>query len=186
MNNLNSSSIRLIVGLGNPGLKYNKTRHNFGFLFLDFLQKNRKFLPFKEQKKYFAEVSTGEIKDKKVTLLKPLTFMNQSGKSVLAWTNFFKIAPEEILIINDDLDLDFGNFKFRARGGSGGHNGLKDISRLLNTENFPRLKIGINDSSARRYVETSDFVLSRFSPEQLNKIPSIFSGVLEKLENDLF
>lgn len=176
--------MKLIVGLGNYGLKYEKTRHNFGFMVVENLAKNSKW---KYEKKFFGQISTGEISGEKVVFLKPETYMNLSGKSVLAVAQFYKIPVKKIIVFSDDLDLPFGKFRWREKGGAGGHNGLKDIISVLGTSEFPRLKFGISNEFPER-MPTENFVLTKFSIEEQKEIPRIIEqGIKEflmKVEND--
>lgn len=133
--------IKLFVGLGNPGEQYVDTRHNVGFWWIDFIGQNHK-LSLKNSKKYFGEFSKHN-EDGEVFFLKPSTFMNDSGKSVQALAKFYKIEPEEILVIHDELDIQPGKAKLKLGGGHGGHNGLKSIQTSLGSNNFWRLRIGI-------------------------------------------
>jgi PTH1 family peptidyl-tRNA hydrolase len=133
--------IRLIVGLGNPGREYAETRHNAGFWLLDALA-NKFSAKFSMESKYFGEVAKLRHADQDIFLLKPQTFMNLSGKSVAALANFYKIKPEEILVVHDELDFKPGVSKLKQGGGNGGHNGLKDIDRVCG-KNYWRLRIGI-------------------------------------------
>ncbi len=133
--------IKLFVGLGNPGGQYVETRHNVGFWWIDFIGQNHK-LSLKNSKKYFGEFSKHN-EDGEVFFLKPSTFMNDSGKSVQALAKFYKIEPEEILVIHDELDIQPGTAKLKLGGGHGGHNGLKSIQTSLGSNNFWRLRIGV-------------------------------------------
>lgn len=133
--------IKLFVGLGNPGEQYFETRHNVGFWWIDFIGQNHK-LSLKNSKKYFGEFSKHN-EDGEVFFLKPSTFMNDSGKSVQALAKFYKIEPEEILVIHDELDIQPGTAKLKLGGGHGGHNGLKSIQTSLGSNNFWRLRIGV-------------------------------------------
>jgi len=133
--------IKLFVGLGNPGEQYVETRHNVGFWWIDFIGQNHK-LSLKNSKKYFGEFSKHN-EDGEVFFLKPSTFMNDSGKSVQALAKFYKIEPEEILVIHDELDIQPGTAKLKLGGGHGGHNGLKSIQTCLGSNNFWRLRIGV-------------------------------------------
>lgn len=133
--------IKLFVGLGNPGEQYLETRHNVGFWWIDFIGQNHK-LSLKNSKKYFGEFSKHN-EDGEVFFLKPSTFMNDSGKSVQALAKFYKIEPEEILVIHDELDIQPGTAKLKLGGGHGGHNGLKSIQASLGSNNFWRLRIGV-------------------------------------------
>lgn len=133
--------IKLFVGLGNPGGQYLETRHNVGFWWIDFIGQNHK-LSLKNSKKYFGEFSKHN-EDGEVFFLKPSTFMNDSGRSVQALAKFYKIEPEEILVIHDELDIQPGTAKLKLGGGHGGHNGLKSIQTCLGSNNFWRLRIGV-------------------------------------------
>ena len=133
--------IKLFVGLGNPGEQYVETRHNVGFWWIDFIGQNHK-LTLKNSKKYFGEFSKHND-DGEVFFLKPSTFMNESGKSVQALAKFYKIEPEEILVIHDELDIQPGTAKLKLGGGHGGHNGLKSIQTSIGSNNFWRLRIGV-------------------------------------------
>ena len=174
--------MRLFVFLGNPGKKYEKTRHNAGFLAADFLRQKFDFPEFQNEKKFFGEIS----KSGKNLFLKPKTFMNLSGKSARAVADFFKISPENIFLIFDDKDLKFGEIRFREKGSSGGHNGLKNIFEVFGTPNFPRIKIGISNEKRPFFADTADFVLSRFSAAELSDLEKkIFPKVAEKISNFL-
>ena len=155
--------MKLIVGLGNPGNEYENTRHNMGFILLDFFAEKHNIKINKE--KFNGLYAQTTINGEKVILLKPLSFMNLSGEVVEKYVNFYKINIDDILIINDDLDLDFGRIKLKMSGSSGGHNGLKNIILHLNTENFKRLKIGI---SKNKLIDTKDYVLGKFKKEELD------------------
>ncbi len=133
--------IKLFVGLGNPGEQYVDTRHNVGFWWIDFIGQNHK-LSLKNSKKYFGEFSKHN-EDGEVFFLKTSTFMNDSGRSVQALAKFYKIEPEEILVIHDELDIQPGTAKLKLGGGHGGHNGLKSIQASLGSNNFWRLRIGV-------------------------------------------
>lgn len=142
--------IKLFVGLGNPGEQYVDTRHNVGFWWIDFIGQNHK-LSLKNSKKYFGEFSKHN-EDGEVFFLKPSTFMNDSGKSVQALAKFYKIEPEEILVIHDELDIQPGTAKLKLGGGHGGHNGLKSIQTFLGSNNFWRLRIGVGHPGDKNKV----------------------------------
>lgn len=163
--------MKLIVGLGNPGSKYDNTRHNVGFMFLDYLASayNVKFNT--KQNYQLAEVM---ISGEKVLLLKPLTFMNLSGVAVNTVAKFYKIPTEDIIVIYDDLDMDFGKLRVKDNSSSGGHNGIKDIINHLHTQQFMRIKVGINNEYKR---DVKSFVLSKFSKNELSTLDSIFTKV---------
>ncbi len=150
---------RLIVGLGNPGKKYAKSKHNIGFMCLDAYAKANK-LKFSKETKFVGEISI----QGQTIFLKAKTFMNLSGNSVKAVQGFYQIDTENILVISDDIDLPFSKIRLRERGGSGGHNGLKSIIGQLGSENFKRLRIGIDRNEA---VDAKDHVLSDFSKAEL-------------------
>ena len=145
------SIIKLIVGLGNPGIEYQHTRHNMGFDFIDKLAENWK-TSLKSEKKFFSEIGRANLATGDVWLLKPETYMNKSGIAVKALADFYKIQPQEILIVHDELDLGCGQIKFKQGGGNGGHNGLKDIQAKLGTPDFYRLRIGIAHPGDRNLV----------------------------------
>ncbi|PIT16909.1 aminoacyl-tRNA hydrolase [Snodgrassella alvi] len=145
------SHIRLIVGLGNPGKEYEHTRHNIGFDFVDELASLWK-IGLKEEKKFFGQVARVNLNEGEIWLLKPSTYMNKSGTAVQALTKFYKISPEEILIIHDELDIPCGQIRFKKGGSNGGHNGLKDIQAWLGTPDFYRLRLGIGHPGDRNLV----------------------------------
>lgn len=160
-------AMKLVIFLGNPGKKYKNTRHNAGFLFADFFQKKHGFLPFSPEKKFFGSIATGNISGKKILLLKPETFMNLSGKSLLVAAQFHKIPTKNILLIFDDKDQKLGSVRFREKGSAGGHNGIKDCIRVLGTDEIARVKIGIDLEEREKYnIPTSDFVLANFTVDQ--------------------
>ena len=163
-----SEEIRLIVGLGNPGSEYDQTRHNAGFLFLDEIarQYNGNFRP---EKKYAGEYCKVRINGEEVHLLKPMTYMNRSGQAVGPLANFYKISPEQILVVHDELDIPPGTAKLKKGGGHGGHNGLKDIIRCLaNSKEFHRLRIGIGHPGDSKLV--ANFVLKKAPLAEMQSI----------------
>ncbi|HZW24790.1 MAG TPA: aminoacyl-tRNA hydrolase [Gallionella sp.] len=151
------SSIRLIVGLGNPGREYESTRHNAGFWWLDEFARLHN-LSFRSEAKFHGLAARGQLHGQEVFLLKPQTFMNVSGRAVGALAQFYKIAPAEILVVHDELDLPPGSAKLKLGGGHGGHNGLKDIIAHLGTKDFWRLRLGIGHPGERS--EVANFVLN--------------------------
>lgn len=159
--------ISLIVGLGNPGDQYLKTRHNAGFWLLDLLAKNYQGI-WKTEKKFFAETAQISINHLPIRLLKPQTFMNASGRSVASIAHFYNIDPESILVVHDELDLPEGDIKLKKGGGHGGHNGLRDIISALGTREFYRLRIGIDRPQDRKLV--IDYVLKSPSKSGMIKI----------------
>lgn len=151
--------MKLIVGLGNPGREYDNTRHNSGFMTIDALAKELN-VTFKFDKKFNGEIAEYGLGDNKVVLLKPFTYMNASGQSVAKVMKFYKINSEDIIVINDDLDMAVGKIRFRAKGSSGGHNGLKSIVACIGTQEFKRLKVGIGRD---KFIPVVDYVLGKFS-----------------------
>ncbi len=150
------SAIRLIVGLGNPGREYETTRHNAGFWWVDEFARSQN-LSFRSEAKFHGLAARGQLHGSEVFLLKPQTFMNVSGRAVGALAQFYKIAPAEILVVHDELDLPPGSARLKLGGGHGGHNGLKDIIAQLGTKDFWRLRLGIGHPGDRS--EVSNFVL---------------------------
>ena len=138
-----NTTIKLIVGLGNPGNQYEQTRHNAGFWFVDELAKSYNG-QFKAEKKYFGDTCSIHINGHDVKLIKPMTFMNLSGQGVAAYANFFKLPAESILVAHDELDFPAGKTRLKSGGGHGGHNGLRDIIARLGNKQFMRLRIGID------------------------------------------
>lgn len=165
--------MKLIVGLGNPGKDYNNTRHNIGFEFLDNYIKYLNISDNWSNKFNGLYISTN-INGEKVIFLKPQSYMNLSGIVVRKFVDYFNIDIENILVISDDLDLLIGNFKLRPNGSSGGHNGLKDIEKCLNTNQYKRLKIGI---SKDKNVECKDYVLGKFDAETLKVYKNLFNDI---------
>lgn len=152
----------LIVGLGNPGKKYKKTRHNLGFRTIDFFGRNfDQFSDFKLKKKFLAQISQGKINSWKIILAKPQTFMNNSGKSVRAIIENYKINIENLMVVHDDLDLPLGKIRISKARGSGGHLGVQSIIDQLNSKNFIRFRIGI--CPGFKPVDSKKFVLEKFS-----------------------
>lgn len=153
--------MKLIVGLGNPGIEYHNTRHNIGYMVIDSYAKKHNISI--EKKKFNSLYQKTKINDVDVLLVKPETFMNLSGEAVKDFVNYFKIDIEDILIIYDDLDLEVGKIRLRDKGSSGGHNGIKNIISLLGTEQFKRLKIGISNN---KLIDTKDYVLGKFNNDE--------------------
>ncbi len=153
--------MKLIVGLGNPGKEYENTRHNIGFMAIDNYVKLHNLGDFKE--KFNGLFLKYQLGDEQVILVKPLSFMNLSGDVVRKYVDYFKIDISDILIIHDDLDMPVGKIKLKLGGSSGGHNGIKDISLKLGTEEYKKLKVGISNN---KNIDTKDYVLGRFSKEE--------------------
>ena len=154
--------MKLIVGLGNIGNEYDKTRHNVGFMIVDHYLKNAKFSE-KDNALYYKTT----IGNEQVLFIKPTTYMNNSGIAVRKFVDYYNIDISDVLVIQDDLDIEFGHHKLKMNSSSGGHNGIKSIISHLNTDGFLRLKIGIKNDNISN---TIDFVLSRFNANELKKI----------------
>ncbi len=152
----------IVAGLGNPGAKYEMTRHNAGFLAIDMLaMKQNKEI---KRLKFHALTCDAEIEGKKCLLMKPQTFMNNSGEAIGEVARFYKIPPQNVIVLSDDISLDVGKIRIRRKGSAGGHNGLKSIIAHLGSEDFPRVKIGVG-KKPNAYVDLADWVLGRFPKE---------------------
>lgn len=158
--------MRLIVGLGNPGKNYEMTRHNVGFMTIDEVAKHYG-VEFRLESKLKGMLACVNIKGEKTFLLKPITYMNLSGDSIRAVINFYKIEKDDVLIICDDLDSKTGRVRLRANGSSGGHNGLKSVESQLGTQEYKRIKIGIDRSNV---IPVIDWVLQKFTQDELAQI----------------
>jgi PTH1 family peptidyl-tRNA hydrolase len=167
----------LIVGLGNPGRKYARHRHNVGFMTVSRLAK-RHGLAFKRQKGK-AKVAEGTVAGQRVILVKPQTFMNLSGESVARLVRFFKIPPQRVLVVYDDLDLPLARLRLRPGGGSGGHKGLKSVIERLGTQDFPRLRLGIGRPL---HGDPIDYVLQDFSTEERIEFERVLDRAVEAIE----
>ena len=166
--------MKIIVGFGNPGSKYNFTRHNLGFLALDFYAKIHK-LDWQNKPKFNAIIAKND--EANSLLIKAQTYYNEVGQSIRAILDFYKLHPQDILVICDDFNLEFGKVRFRERGSAGGNNGLKSIATHLGTEDFPRLRIGTANDALRSKIGDTDFVLSRFTSEEYEKLPEILKEI---------
>ena len=168
--------MKLVVGLGNPGKEYDKTRHNCGFRAIDFYaEKNN--LSFKS--KFNGLYADIVINNEKVLLLKPQSFMNLSGDCVIQFMKYYNLKIEDLLVIYDDTDFETGTFKVKRGGSSAGHNGIKDIINKLHTENICRVRVGISKNN----IALADYVLGRFGKEDDEKVNNILSTI-EKIIND--
>ena len=157
----------LVVGLGNPGDKYENTRHNVGFLTIDHIAGEQR-VPV-QKLKYRALTNTVELGGAKVLLMKPVTYMNLSGEAVGEAARFYKIPADHVLVISDDVSLPIGKLRIRKGGSAGGHNGLKNIIQHLGTDQFPRVKVGVGEKPHPDY-DMADWVLSKFVGEDLKTI----------------
>jgi PTH1 family peptidyl-tRNA hydrolase len=162
--------MKLLVGLGNPGREYAQTRHNVGFITIDELA-HRHNIPL-DKEKFKGVFGTGVINGEKVILLKPLTYMNLSGESVRPIMDYYNIDIEDLVVIYDDLDLPIGKIRLRAKGSAGGQNGMKSIIQHIGTQEFKRIRIGIDRPSTG--MKVSDYVLGKFSAED---VPSVVNSI---------
>lgn len=166
----------LLVGLGNVGDEYAGTRHNIGFRCLEeFVAKTNEMAGWIEKKDLKSLVSTGRVGDTRVITIKPTTFMNLSGEAVQAVANFYKIHPDDILVIHDELDIDFGQIRLRKGGSSAGHNGIKSVTRHIG-EDYGRVRIGVGPKKPAR-IKAEDFVLQKFSSEEQPQLPNLYQEV---------
>ena len=170
--------MKMIAGLGNPGSEYAKTKHNVGFMFLDALAEKLGADNWKT--KYDALVAEGRIGTEKVLLVKPLTYMNESGRAVGPLLSWYKLAPEDLIVVHDDMDIPAGTIRIRRKGSAGGHNGMKSILYHVGDENFPRLRIGIGRPLPGWTVV--NHVLAAFSEEDAPKITEAINYLIPAVE----
>jgi PTH1 family peptidyl-tRNA hydrolase len=189
----NQPPIQLIIGLGNPGPEYEQTRHNAGFWFVDEIVRQY-HSDFRNESKFSGQVSRPNVAGKDVWLLKPGTYMNLSGQAAQAMMNFYKLKPQDILVVHDELDLEPGVIRLKQGGGHGGHNGLRDLIQKLGSKEFNRLRVGIGHPGNKNQV--TDYVLKRAAKEDVQKIqhgldlaigiiPRLLQGEFEKAMNEL-
>ncbi|MGR8951739.1 MAG: aminoacyl-tRNA hydrolase [Gammaproteobacteria bacterium] len=185
--------IKLIVGLGNPGRQYEKTRHNAGFLFVESLAEQLG-VAFAPASRFYGEVAECRVASEKLVLLKPATFMNRSGQAVSAVLKYYKILPDQLLVVHDELDFNPGVVKLKKDGGHAGHNGLRDIIAHLGTKDFYRLRLGIGRPPAGKVV--ADYVLSAPARQEadllraairtgLDFVPKMVTGEIDRVMNQL-
>lgn len=172
----------LIVGLGNPGKQYEQTRHNIGFDVIDYMA--NKYSIDVNREKFKGICGEGFIENKKVILLKPLTYMNLSGESIRELANFYKLEDDEIIVVYDDISLDIGRLRIREKGSAGGHNGIKSIIQNLGGDKFPRVKVGVGQPKDNLV----NHVLGKFSKEDREHIekviPVVSDAIVEIVKND--
>jgi PTH1 family peptidyl-tRNA hydrolase len=175
----------LLVGLGNPGKEYDLTRHNVGFLCIDeFVSKTEEMDDWLQKKDLKCLLSSGQISESRVIAIKPTTFMNLSGEAVKAVVNFYKISPEHIAVIHDELDIDFGQIRLRNGGNDAGHNGVKSISQHLG-EDYGRIRVGVGPKKPAK-IDSTDFVLQKFSSEEQQQLPNLTREVNAILSEYLY
>jgi PTH1 family peptidyl-tRNA hydrolase len=173
--------IRLIVGLGNPGEAYEKTRHNTGFIIAEEIRRAYDLPKWETKPKFFAEISEGKIGAAKAILARPQTMMNNSGKAVYAIAKFLKIKPGEILVVHDDADLPLSAAKLSKNKSAGGHRGVGSVIRALKTENFCRLRIGIQPS-AKKHQDAMKLILGKFKPAEEKVLKKIIKKAVPAIE----
>jgi len=172
---------QLIVGLGNPEPKYDRTRHNIGFAAIDAIAQTWQ-INLSENRKYQGEFGEGQAQSNKIRLLKPLTYMNRSGQSIRAVTDWYKLPPTSVLIIYDDMDLPLGKIRLRLSGSAGGHNGMKSAIAHLGNQNFPRLRIGIGkpqNAVAGDDGNTISYVLGQFNSTESPIVAEVLKLVVD-------
>ena len=167
--------MKLIVGLGNPGKQYEKTRHNFGFMVIDYYA-NKKELNFKNNMQgLYAELT---VNGEKIILLKPQSYMNLSGDIVRKYCDYYNVKIEDILVIYDDVDFEIGTFKIKRNGSSGGHNGIKDIINKLGTEEVSRIRVGVSKNNS----ELANYVLKKLPKSDIEKINILLPKICEAID----
>ena len=173
--------MKIVVGLGNPGSKYEFTRHNIGFRIVDSLARDMG-TEFKKVKSYYSLISRGTINNHKVMLVKPQTFMNLSGRAVSRVVSYYKISLQDLLIVYDDLNLESGQVRIRKKGSAGGHKGIESIMQYLNSEDIPRLRIGISNPSVNFNFDCVSYVLSNFNNDEKDKIEEVIQLSTEAIK----
>jgi PTH1 family peptidyl-tRNA hydrolase len=162
----------LLVGLGNPGKEYDQTRHNIGFVCLDdFVAKNTDMSAWIAKKDLKCVMSTGQLGQTRVIAIKPTTFMNNSGEAVQAAAHFYKVPLTQIIVVHDEIDIDFGQVRLRLGGSSAGHNGVKSVTKEIG-EGYGRVRVGIGPKKPVQ-IDSADFVLARFSKKELDEMPAL-------------
>lgn len=169
----------LVVGLGNPGSNYAKTRHNLGFMVADLLA-GRIGSGFKVHKKSGAEVTTGRLGNRAVVLAKPRVYMNESGRQVGPLAKFYSVSPADVVVLHDELDIDFGRIRLKLGGGEGGHNGLRSVAAALGTKDFQRVRIGVGRPPGRK--DPAAYVLENFSTVERPEVPIICEQAADATE----
>lgn len=170
--------MKLIVGLGNYGTKYENTRHNIGFMFIDRYAKSKKLTSFKQ--KFKGEYVSFLENNETIILFKPLTYMNLSGEAIKEIVSYYNIPLSDILVVYDDKDIPFSALRLREKGNPGSHNGMKNISLLLQSNDFKRIRVGIGSPSNN--ISMVDFVLSKFSKDEITKLNESFDNAIKACE----
>ncbi|MGE2717033.1 aminoacyl-tRNA hydrolase [Mycolicibacterium litorale] len=169
----------LVVGLGNPGPNYAKTRHNLGFMVADLLA-GRIGSGFKVHRKSGAEIVTGRLAGRSVVVAKPRTYMNESGRNVGPLAKFYSVAPADVIVVHDELDIDFGRIRLKSGGGVAGHNGLKSVAAALGTKDFQRVRVGVGRPPGRK--DPATYVLEPFSATERAEVPTICEQAADATE----
>ena len=180
--------MKLIIGLGNPGKLYTRTRHNVGFMVLDQLQKElqkNNISNWELSKKFNAEICGYTINDEKVLLAKPMTFMNESGQAVQLIARYYKVLPEDMIVVHDDKDIKLGEIKIQKDRGHGGHNGIRSIIKHIGSQNFSRIRIGVASENEKKMKDTAKFVLGKFGIFEKKKLQETINLAVEKIEEKL-
>jgi peptidyl-tRNA hydrolase, PTH1 family len=181
--------MKIIIGLGNPGKKYELTRHNSGFMLVDKLKEVWSFPNFELNKKFDAEVSEKNVKcqmlNVKCLLVRPQAFMNNSGLSVKKILDFYKLTPDDIIVIHDDLDIELGKYKIAADSSSAGHQGVQNIIDNLGTQKFKRIRIGVEGEEKRknRLMPSDEFVLQKFTEEELHEVIKVIQDIQKEIQS---
>jgi PTH1 family peptidyl-tRNA hydrolase len=176
----------LICGLGNPGEEYVSTRHNIGYRSVEeFTKATEEFSGWVVKKDLKCQLNTAQLGDKRVFVIKPLTFMNDSGQALSLITNFYKIEAQSILVVHDELDINFGQIRTRLGGTDAGHNGIKSVTEALGEDNYGRVKIGIGPKKPAQ-IDSKDFVLQNFSKEEQKELPNLFREVTAILTEHIY
>ncbi|MBI5222127.1 MAG: aminoacyl-tRNA hydrolase [Candidatus Magasanikbacteria bacterium] len=176
--------MKLIIGLGNPGKTYAKTRHNAGFMVLDKLRdklKKNNISDWELSKKFNAEVCGCVVKNNKIVLAKPMTFMNDSGQAVQLIAHFYKLTPSDLIVVHDDKDIKLGEIKVQTDKSSAGHNGAQSIIDHIGTQNFTRVRVGVAPENPKKMSDTAKFVLNRFGLFERKKVDAVLNTAVEEI-----
>lgn len=184
---LHATHMKMIIGLGNYGKKYNLTRHNVGFFVVEKIGEVFRFPAFTLQKQFNADISTGKMDGSPVLLVKPHTYMNASGEAVKALCTFYKLSPSDLCVIHDDLDLPIGTYRRATDSRAAGHNGVQNIIDQLHTQAFCRMRIGIrpDDPATAADRDARAFVLEKCAPQEMEKIASLLENIRGEIESFL-
>lgn len=170
--------MKVVIGLGNPGVRYQMSRHNIGFQVVDRLAKTYHILI--STKRFKSFYGTGQIDSQEITLVKPMTFMNLSGEAVKKLVNFFQVGLGDLIVVHDDMDLSFGRIRFKRRGGDGGHQGVRSIIELMDGNNFLRLKVGIGRPP--QGMDPAAYVLNNFNQSEQPRVDELLDRAAEALK----